>query len=319
MATSLASGAFFAKGPQVGLEQLIKLRHLAANIELFPANPSRSYLSGGYRSAIRGRGMDFEEVRLYQPGDDIRSIDWRVTARTAKTHTKIFREEKDRPVIIAVDQSRSLFFGSRVTYKSVMAAQLAALLAWAGLQQNDKVGGIIFNNQSHQEIKPLRNKHAVLKLLESITQFNHALFDQNLQTSEATTHHQALSFPDMLEKLRHIAKPGSAVFLISDFMHYDTNAERILHLIKRHTDIYALIVADTLEKNLPAEGDFSVTDGLKKLRFNSGDKKLHAQYADTFDQRLDQLQTSFKKLRIPHKMVWTHDDPYKAVLSLAGK
>jgi len=319
MAARLASGAFFAKGPQVELEQLIKLRHLAANIELFPANPSRSYLSGGYRSAIRGRGMDFEEVRLYQPGDDIRSIDWRVTARTAKAHTKIFREEKDRPVILAIDQSSSLFFGSRVTYKSVMVAQLASLLAWAGLQQNDKVGGIIFNNQSHQEIKPLRNKHAVLKLLEAVTQFNHALFDQCTQTPEATTHQQVLSFPDMLEKLRHIAKPGSAVFLISDFMHYDTNAERILHLIKRHTDVYALIVADTLEKNLPAEGNFSVTDGLKKLRFSSHDKKLHLQYTNTFDQRLDQLQIRFKKLRIPHRVVWTHDDPYKAVLGLAGK
>jgi len=304
---------FFAKGPQVELEQLIKLRHLAANIELFPVKQSRSQLGGNYRSAFRGRGMDFEEVRLYQAGDDIRSIDWRVTARTAKTHTKIFREEKDRPVIIAVDQSSSLFFGSRVTYKSVMAAQLAALLAWAGLQQNDKVGGIVFNQQSHDEIKPLRNKHAVLKLLESIANFN-----QTLSHDKATSPGD-IDFTGMLEKLRHIAKPGSAIFLVSDFMQYNQDSERLLHIIKRHTDLYALIVADTLEKNLPQQGDFTVTDGLKKLRFNSGDKKLGEQYTQAFEQRLDKLQNSFKKLHIAHTIAWTDDDPHKIILRLTRK
>lgn len=314
--------AFRAKGPRVELEQLIKLRHLAAGIELFPVCRSHSQQSGAYRSRFRGRGMDFEEVRLYQPGDDIRSIDWRVTARTARPHTKIFREEKDRPVLLAIDQSTSLFFGSQVTYKSVLAAELAALIAWAGLQQNDKVGGIVFNNKSYAEVRPLRNKHAVLKLLESISEFNHALFcmEPTLAPDEKKTDPDIVSmdFSQMLEHLRHIARPGTAIFLISDFMSYDLNAERLLHLIKRHNDVYALIVADRLEKKLPQDGIFSVTDGQNKLRFNSGDRQLANNYSQVFENRMQALESSFKKLQVNHKLVWTHDDPYKTILHLMG-
>lgn len=308
--------AFRAKGPRIELEQLIKLRHFAANIELFPLNHSRNQHSGSYRSQFRGRGMDFEEVRLYQPGDDVRNIDWRVTARTSKAHTKIFKEEKDRPVLIAIDQSTSLFFGSQVTYKSVIAAELAALIAWAGLQQNDKVGGIVFNNRSHSEIKPLRNKHAVLKLLESIAEFNHQLFSDNTNPVAAAT--SEMNFAQMLEQLRRIAKPGTALFLISDFISYDQNAERLLHLIKRHNDIYALIVADPLEKNLPQQGTFTVTDGHNRLRFNSGDKQLSSNYSGAFEHRIAELEKSFKSVCINHRLVWTNDDPHKTILRLMG-
>lgn len=307
--------AFFAKGPQVDCDQLIKLRHLADTIALFPASHSRSQYSGGYRSRFRGRGMDFEEVRLYQPGDDIRTIDWRVTARTAKTHTKIFREEKDRPIIIAVDQGATMFFGSQVTFKSVMAAQCAALLAWAGLKQNDKVGGIVFNENSHHETKPLRNKNAVLTLLENITEFNHQLFSRE-KSPAANAAATEMTFAQMLEKLRHIAKPGTAVFLVSDFANFDDNAERLLYLIKRHTDIYAVHIADALEKNLPPRGNYTVTDGKHKLRFNSGDTALTAHYQNAFDLRIAKLQASFEKLNIGHITIWTHDDPRQKILQL---
>lgn len=311
---------FLAKGPRVELEQLIKLRHLATNIELFPVNRSRSQQSGTYRSRFRGRGMDFEEVRLYQPGDDIRSIDWRVTARTAKTHTKVFKEEKDRPLIIAVDQSPTLFFGSQVTYKSVMAAQIAALLAWVGLQQNDKVGGIIFNGRSHHEIKPLRHKNSVLKLLEKICEFNHQLFaNDNSPVTDKTTSgvfNQEVRFSNMLEKLHQITKPGSAVFLISDFMDFDESDERLLYLIKRHADVYALIIADPLEKELPPKGFFTVTDGAHKFRFSSNDPSLATHYKKSFEARITKLQNCFQKLQIANVMVWTNDDPHKKILQL---
>ena len=310
--------AFFARGPQVDCEQLIKLRHLADSITLFPARHSRSQYNGGYRSRFRGRGMDFEEVRLYQPGDDVRTIDWRVTARTAKTHTKIFREEKDRPIIIAVDQGATMFFGSQVTFKSVMAAQCAALLAWAGLKQNDKIGGIVFNEHAHHETRPLRNKNAVLKLLETITEFNHQLFKQK---NEATINSPATksTFTQMLEKLRHIARPGTAVFLVSDFASFDEDAERLLYLIKRHTDIYAVIIADPLEKALPLRGNYTVTDGEHKLRFNSGDTALAAHYKNAFDTRIAKLEASFDKLKIGRVTVWTGDDPRQKILELTGQ
>jgi uncharacterized protein (DUF58 family) len=311
------ASTLLAKGSHVELEQLIKLRHLAGSIELFPATLSRSMQGGHYRSSLRGRGMDFEEVRRYQPGDDIRSIDWRVTARTAKVHTKIFREEKDRPVIIAIDQSPAMFFGSQVMYKSVMAAQLATLIAWVGLQQNDKVGGIVFNAQSQQETKPLRNKHAVLRLLESVAGYNHLLFSANTVAKAHGQPDGKGSFLLMLEKLHHIARPGSSVYIISDFRGYDAQAERLLHLIRRHTTVHALIVADSLEKCLPQQGSFNITDGQSRLRFRGDDELTVARYRTAFEQHIQQLENSFTKLRLIHRLVWTHDDPCKTLLHLS--
>jgi len=300
----------FATGPYADFAQLVRLRHLAGSIGT-AAGFSLSPHSGSSRSPLRGRGIDFDEVRPYQPGADIRSIDWRVTARTARAHTKVFREEKDRPLIVVVDQSASLFFGSQVTYKSVMAAQLAALLAWSGLHRHDRVGGIVFNENAMKEIRPLRHKHAVLSLIETLVDYNHRL---GKEVVDSTTRQQG-GFTHMLESLYRIARPGSAVLLVSDFRSLDANSERLLSLIHRHTTVYALVVADTLEKNLPGHGSYNVTNGTQKRWFQSDDT-LSARYTTAFEQRLSEIRQSFARLQIVHRVVWTNDDPQRALQQL---
>jgi len=306
---TLLGSNIIIRGPGVQLEQLIQLRHAAKNIHPGEINSSKSTIGGRHLSAFRGRGMDFEEVRIYQAGDDIRSIDWRVTARTAKTHTKIFREEKERPVFLVVDQSSSMFFGSKVTYKSVMAAQLAALLAWATLRYQDRIGGIVFNSHQHAEIKPKRSKHALLGVLKQMVDFNQQLFDENRKPPTFSLH-------KVFEKLRHLAKPGSTLYIISDFAGYDAEAERLLYLLKRHTKVYAILIADSMEERLPAHPQLSLTDGIHKVLLNTGDKKLAEAYQQSFLEKQKFLETSFNKIGIQHYQIWTHNDPARSLQAM---
>jgi len=137
MKTSAAPRFPIEGGAYVSLDELIRLRHLGADFETLQRQQNHNPLAGMIASRVRGRGMDFSEVRQYEPGDDVRTIDWRVTARTGKAHTKLFQEEKERPVMILTDQSHGMFFGSVFAFKSVIAAQAAALIAWSALSQGD--------------------------------------------------------------------------------------------------------------------------------------------------------------------------------------
>ena len=140
------NGEHADKGVRLTIDELLALRREAMALDLSSNYRVSSTLAGGYRSKFRGRGMDFDEVRLYQPGDDIRNIDWRVTARTGKPHTKLFREERERPVFLLLDQSKHLFFGSRVAFKSVIAARAASLLIWASITAGSRIGGVLFDD-----------------------------------------------------------------------------------------------------------------------------------------------------------------------------
>ncbi|MGR8999333.1 MAG: DUF58 domain-containing protein, partial [Gammaproteobacteria bacterium] len=151
----------------ISLKSLIDLAKPAASLNLQHLS-IRSRQSGGYVSRFKGRGMEFDETRLYQPGDDIRSIDWRVTARSGKTHTKMFREERERPVFISVDNRLAMHFATRGVFKSVLAAKLAGLLAWAADYHGDRIGGQLFSEHECREIKPQNGRHAVLRFLNAL-------------------------------------------------------------------------------------------------------------------------------------------------------
>jgi uncharacterized protein (DUF58 family) len=148
--------------------QLRELMSLAGGARALPSwsRSIRAPQSGQYLSTLRGRGMEYDESRPYQPGDDIRQLDWRVTARTGKPHTKLFREERERPVFICVDYRRAMFFATKGVFKAVQAARLAALLAWRAQQQGDRVGGLVFADAIHHELPPRRNRTATLQWLK---------------------------------------------------------------------------------------------------------------------------------------------------------
>ena len=284
------------------LDDLITLRLQARNLHLFKNFAARSQLAGGTISPFKGRGVDFEEVRAYQPGDDIRTIDWRVTARRSQPHTKIFREERERPVLVVTDLGNNMFFGSRRCLKSVLACNVSALLCWAALNQGDRVGGLVFNELGHREIRPKRSRKSVLSLLNLMAESNQALPLDAVRPEN--------SFSNMLTELRRIARPGTSIYIVSDFQGaIEDQALDNLYQLSRHTQLNALHCSDPLESQLPASGLYRVTDGNAKTDLFTGSRALRKQYRSDFKQAQDQLRSAYSKQGIPLIELSTAQDP----------
>ena len=279
-------------GAYTDLRDLIRLRYAAKEINRAAAKKSRNPLSGLMTSNFRGRGIDFAEVRVYQPGDDIRSIDWRVTARTQVPHTKLFQEEKERPVLLLVDQSLPMFFGSQHAFKSVVAAEAAALLAWTSLDRGDRTGGIVFSGTEHREIRPMRNKQAVLRLLSEIDTFNHAL-------SRDTPAGDTNGLVEALRNVRRVAKHGSTIFIISDFSSFDDDAMVHFSQLSRHNDIVGIHISDPLERELPRPDLYTITNGEERLRINAADRQFRSRHHEEFLDRLAYLRGELARLKSP--------------------
>ncbi len=263
------------KGATVRVDELIALR--SVKLPLRTAVSATSGPHGGSRlSRHRGRGVDFAEVRLYQPGDDVRSIDWRVTARKAKPHTKVYREERERPTLIVVDQSRAMFFGSRVRMKSVAAAECAALLAWHSVDAGDRVGGLIYDDTTEYAFKPFRSARAVVRLLNQIGHSNLALRDG----AALSTGLRRLPF--VLEHVVRVARNGHRIYLISDFLGFDADSERQLKRIARHNSVALIHISDPLEQELPPPDRYTITDGVTRSVLSTSDARARQKYRDDF-------------------------------------
>jgi uncharacterized protein (DUF58 family) len=162
-------------GAYAELDSLIALEYKARGFSLRHNQPVRSTLFGRRASHVRGRGLDFEELRNYVPGDDVRSIDWRVTARTQKAYVRVYSEERDRPTMLVIDQRINMFFGSRRNMKSVVAAEIAALAAWRVFTQGDRVGAFVFNDEAIDEVRMHRSRATVLRILNRLATLNRQL------------------------------------------------------------------------------------------------------------------------------------------------
>ncbi|MDQ7075882.1 MAG: DUF58 domain-containing protein [Gammaproteobacteria bacterium] len=261
---------------------LIALRRQAAALPL-RAGSIRAQRAGQYRSAFKGRGMEFDEVRLYQPGDDVRSLDWRVTARTGKPHTKLFKEERERPVLFWVDLRAPMFFATRGVFKSVLASRAAALLAWSALAHGDQVGGLLFSEEVHHECRPSRGQRAVLALIRRL--LDHPSWQQKQRESGAE-----LSLQRPLSRLRQVAKPGSLIFLLSDFRGLDQAAQQHLANLATHNDLVLINLYDRLESQLPQAGVYRLSDGERELSLDSGDLALRESYQQHFTERTTLLE-----------------------------
>lgn len=288
-------------GISVSLAELLKLRFAARGIDLVHRKAVVNARAGGYQSCFRGRGIDFEEVRRYQAGDDIRTIDWRVTARTGKPHTKLFREERERTVYFLVDFNPSMYFGSRVAFKSVLAAQACAILAWAAVANNDQVGGLVFSNQQHQEVLANPGMTGILPLLKTLAQQS---------TPQVTGHNDRQALVKALQRLRHSVATGSLIFIISDFYNWDETAASLIGQLARHNDIGALYIYDKLEKQLPTLANtYSFAAANQYLMLNSADRQFCALYAQQFEQRFATLQQFMRRLTLPLITLATDQSP----------
>lgn len=276
-----------AEHPAVAsLGQLIKLRYGARELTGFPKIQARQMLAGGHKSRFRGRGMDFDQVRIYQPGDDVRSIDWRVTARTQVPHTKIFSEERERPILVISDLRSPMFFGSQ-RLKSVVACEISAALAWAGLAANDRAGGLVFGPQQQADIKSRRSHHAVL-------QFIHRLHEYSAQLIEPQVDRYSLA--DILEESRQFILPGSTIFIVSDFHDLDNSCERHLFELARHGNLNFCHIYDDIETELPPPSLYAVTDGQQQTLLDSSNNQLRQRFVDLFSQRSQHLRKLSEQL-----------------------
>jgi uncharacterized protein (DUF58 family) len=294
MQTPLDTQAWLAQshsnGVSLALKELMYYKTKAQLLELAPKAKIKNSLTGQYQAPHKGRGMEFAEVRHYQQGDDIRSIDWRVTARTGETHTKLFQEEKERPVFVFSDFSNSMLFGSQLLLKSIQAAHISALVAWTACQRGDRIGGLVFNQHSHLELKPSAREKAVLKLC-------HNLCDSHQQALNAIDKTATTRFSDNLKRLNHLAKPGSLVYLVSDFSALDDASFKQLEILSRHCELIGCHISDPFEHQLPAFKD-TITVNAQGQDFTLPlmDNHFRAQFAQNahaaFNTRLNRLTKS---------------------------
>lgn len=287
----MANSTALPDGVYAQVDELLRLRYLATDLTLEARQQSRALLGGAVRTRYRGRGMEFAEVRPYQPGDDIRTIDWRVTARVQSPYTKLFQEERERPVFVVVDQRSPMFFGSSHAFKSAFAAKVASVIAWTAAANNDRIGALVFGDKDQRDIRARRGKHAVLDLLNQLHQFNRAL--QSPIAEQAT-----LSMENMLTEASRIARPGSLVILLSDFHDLTPQCKEPLNMLAKRSDMMALHIYDLLEQQLPDLQQFSVSNGRDRL--NVQVKRLAQSFRDEFAQKQREIQQTCINSRVQY-------------------
>jgi uncharacterized protein (DUF58 family) len=252
-------------------DELVRLRRRAGPGGLATRGRVRTGGAGPYDSAFRGRGMEFDESRVYQPGDDVRTIDWRVSARTGRVHTKLFHEERERPVLLLLDERPGMRFGTRDAFKWVLAARAAAVLAWTARDAGDRVGATILSGAGSVEVPPRRSEAHLVHLLRSIGAATaEPREDRPPRLSEA------------IARLVRVCRPGTLVFVLSDFVDLDDETERQLGRLAKRAEVANLFVYDPLEAAAPGEDGLRVTDGDRVLRLATRDREWRAAWERRF-------------------------------------
>ena len=282
-------------GVNLGIKELIHYQGKTALLNLSPRKTVQAKLAGAYLAKTKGRGMEFDEARHYQAGDDIRAIDWRVTARTGKTHTKLYREEKERPVFVLTDLSSSMQFGTQFLFKSVQAAHLSALIAWSARKRGDRIGGLVFNQHQHIECKPFTRQKAVLSLLNSMLKVQ-----KGAQLEPQVTTQEQITLGNACARLRRLAHPGSLIFILSDFSQLDELAKQHIAQLSKHCEVIAYPISDPFEHQLPQvkmSQRVTLSDGQNRQQIVLGEKDTELQYSNQHQAHFDNIEMTLKQCK----------------------
>jgi uncharacterized protein (DUF58 family) len=290
------------------LQALIRLQYVAKNIPFGSRQLVNNLLVGRHRSSVRGRGMDFEELRHYQVGDDIRQMDWKITNRTKKPHVRVYVEERERPVFVLVDQRLSMFFGSARAMKSVVAVELAALIGWHTLHRGDRVGALIFNDEKCTELKPRRSQAQIFQYLHFLCEYNESL------SHAVTDNPNQLNI--MLRRARNIVGHDALIYLISDMNGADEMTADLISQLAMHNNVVLNFVYDPLEKKLPEYGSFAVSDGKNQVEINTSDSGLRGEYELFFEKKLDFIRRLLRQHDMPLLSISTDLPVDKQLLSM---
>lgn len=268
-----------SSGAYTDLKSLLALRFEARGFSFHPRQLMRNPLHGRYAARLRGRGLNFEELRQYQMGDDVRNIDWKVTNRMGKPFVRSYTEEKERASLLLVDQRTPMFFGSARQMKSVTASETAALIAWRMIDEGDRVGGIVFGDETLQEYKPHHLQGTLVAFLRGIEKANQSLsLEANVPTAPQT-------LAQVLQRASRLATHDQLIVLISDLHDWDQQACKTATRLAQHNDLVVLQVVDPLETQLPTQGNMPVSDGALQMELDASKPKLRADFAQSFKER----------------------------------
>jgi uncharacterized protein (DUF58 family) len=277
-------------GVHISTEQLVALEVRARDLRFVQKARSHQQLAGRMNAAMRGRGLTFEELRDYLPGDDIRSIDWRVTARTAKPVVRIYSEEKERPALIVVDQRINMFFGSRRSMKSVAAAEAAMLCAWRILGSGDRVGGFVYGDDRVLEVKPNRSRNAVIALADRIAEMNGRL-SATYPGKPSTT-----GLDNVLRRVAAIARHDHLIVIVSDFDGHGPETKDLLLRLSSRNDVICLLVYDPFLLELPESGDLVISGGGLQAELSLGQTGIRSSISAFARNRGRELQAWQREL-----------------------
>jgi uncharacterized protein (DUF58 family) len=295
------------------LDELVRLQFAAQGFSFLPRQPVHSILYGRHASRLRGRGLNFEELRAYVPGDDIRNVDWKATARAGEPTMRVYTEERDRPVWLLVNQRQSMFFGARNRTKSVTAAEVAALTAWRVLGAGDRVGALVFDDNDIQMIRPQRSREQVMRVLGAIVKKNHQLNATSSQPANPAIISQ------VLEQLRPHAKHDCLICMIGDGSGFDARVQNQVTQLNEHNDLIFAMIYDSFEAELPDAGPLTVSDAKQHLMFDSGSRSLRERYQADFAMRLETLKGLSRKRAIPLLPINTDEPVAEQIRHLLGQ
>lgn len=297
----------------VSLAQLMALEFKARDLSFMARQPRGSILAGNHASRLRGRGLNFDELRRYQPGDDLRHLDWRASLRTGKPVVRTFTEERDRPALIVVDQRMSMFFGSQRSFKSAVAAELAALTAWMVFNAGDRVGGLVFNDQRIDCIAPLRSRKRVEALFSRIVEQNQALNAANPDAEDEDQLDKAL------QRCVALAGHDHLICIVSDFAGAGERTLQLMRQLAAHNDVIALQVYDPLALKLPSNGRLLVTQGQLQVELAVEKRSVHQPLGDYLGGRLKDVATLLRRSQVPLMMFSTAEEAHAQLRAELGK
>ncbi|WP_166831643.1 DUF58 domain-containing protein [Thalassoroseus pseudoceratinae] len=294
----------------IRLEELLLLKAEARGFSFGPRQPVSSLLAGRHASRLRGRGLAFEELRHYHQGDDIRTMDWKATARLRSPYVRVYSEERERPVLLVVDQRRPMFFGSQQAMKSVTAAEVAALGAWRTLDSGDRVGGLVFNEQEIVEVRPHRSQPRVLTLFHAICRLNTQLASNEPPEGKATLN-------QALEGALRVAKHDHLVVLITDLDGANDNTQRLATRLSAHNDVLVVAVYDPLGISLTGTPGMFANDIGRTWEIPSH-SAFSRDFQAAFQRCLDRWREIFRALRVPVLPISTARPVVEQIRALFG-
>ncbi|MEO6272164.1 MAG: DUF58 domain-containing protein [Rhodoferax sp.] len=289
-----APPALLNAGTWASSQDLIGLQPYAGAIGLQPTGAARARRAGEHASRFRGRGMDYRESRGYVAGDDVRSMDWRVTARSGIAHVKVYEEERERPVVLFLDLNPGMFFGSRRQLKSVVAARAAALFAWAAVGGGDRMGAVLSNGE-RCELQPRGGRHGALEVIRQVVKHTDPRIGIAAQAD-------AGALNAALHRLCRVSRPGSLTILLGDFYGLDAQSDKLLLRLRRHGDVAAVQIVDPLEQQAPPAALYGVESRGQRTVLDTRSAAAQRAYTDYFGRHHEAVAAMMRRHGIP--LVW---------------